>query len=161
MRRAAAEPQLAARGRFFRWPGCCLLFVGGLEGDGLAGQVLQLADEVALAVPAVGAGLVVAVAEVLVAGVGIGEQVPDDREDGVADGDDRASLAAAPGDAVVSLAEEGIGPGRRGDDLAESGGEPGIALAAGAALGLARGAAVDGGELGPGDLWGARSLPGL
>ncbi len=61
--------------------------------------------------PTVGACLVVAVAEVVVAGVGVGEQVPDDREDRVADGDDRASLAAAAGDPVVALAEEGVGPG--------------------------------------------------
>jgi hypothetical protein len=106
--------------------------------------VLQLADEVALAVPAAGSFLVVAVAEVVVAGVGVGEQVPDDGEDRVADGDDRASLAAAAGDLVRPLAEEGAGPGRGGDDLAEGGGEPGIALAAGGALGLAGGAAADG-----------------
>ena len=41
---------------------------------------------------AVGAVLVVVLAEVVVASVGVGEQVPDDREDRVADGDDRASL---------------------------------------------------------------------
>ena len=50
-------------------------------------------------------------AEVVIAGVGVGEQVPDDRQDRVADGDDRASFAAAAGDAVVSLAEEGAGAG--------------------------------------------------
>jgi hypothetical protein len=122
-----------------------------LEGDGLAGQAFQLADEVALAVPAVGACLVVAMAEVVITGVWVREQAPDDRQDGVADGDDRASFAAAPGDAVVALAEESVGPGRCGDDLAESGGEPGIALAGGAAFPLPGGAAVDGGELGPGD----------
>src|SRR5262249_53906548 len=108
-------------------------------------------DQVAFAVPAVGALLVVAVAEVVVAGVGVGEQVPDDGEDRVADRDDRASFPATPGEPVVALAEEGVGPGGCGDDLAEGGGEPGVALAGGAALGLAGGAAVDGGELGPGD----------
>ena len=86
--------------------------------------------------PAVGARLVVAMAEVVVAGVWVGEQVPDDRQDRVADGDDCASFAAAAGDAVVPLAEEGVGPGGCGDDLAEGGGELGVDLAGGAALGL-------------------------
>src|ERR1700745_2287576 len=101
MRRAAANLGCRLGGRFSEWAGCWRLlrgWLGGwLEGDGLAGQVFQLADEVALAVPAVGACLVVAVAEVVVAGIGVRQQVPDDREDGVADGDDRASLAAAAG----------------------------------------------------------------
>jgi hypothetical protein len=117
----------------------------------LPAQALQLADEVALVVPAVGARQVVAMAEVMITGVWVREQIPDDRQDGVAGGDDRASFAAARGDAVVALAEESVGPGRCGDDLAESGGAPGIALAGGAALGLPGGAAVDGGELGLGD----------
>ena len=51
---------------------------------------------------------------------------------------------------MVPLAKEGVGPRCRGDDLAEDGGEPGVALAGGAGFGLARGAAVDGGEPGPG-----------
>jgi len=108
-----------------------------LEGDGLAGQALQLVDEVAFTVPAVGASLVVAVAEVVITGVWAGEHVPDDRQDRVANSDDRASFAAAPGEAVVALAEEGIGAGGGGDDLAEGGGQPGVAFAGATAFMLA------------------------
>ena len=70
---------------------------GGLKGDVLAGEVLELADEVALAAPAVDSGFVVAGSEVLVADGGVGEQLPHDGQDGVADGDDGAFLAAAAG----------------------------------------------------------------
>jgi hypothetical protein len=44
------------------------------------------------------AGVVVVGAEVVEVGVGVGEQVPDDDQDGAADRDDRSFLAAAFGD---------------------------------------------------------------
>ena len=53
-------------------------------------------------------------AQLVEAGGGVGEQVPDDDQDGAGDGDQGPELAAAPGDPPVPLAEEGGGPGRRG-----------------------------------------------
>ena len=73
---------------------------GGLEGDGVA-EGFELADVVALAAFGVDAGGVVAGSEVVEAGVGVGEQVPGDDQDGAAEGDDGAFGAAAPGDAPV------------------------------------------------------------
>src|SRR6266542_1362007 len=88
----------------------------GGEGDRLARELLELADQVVfLAVPAA-AGLVEVGAQVAVAGFGVGQQVPDDGQDRVADRDQGALLATAFGDAAVALAEEGAGaPGRDGD----------------------------------------------
>jgi hypothetical protein len=56
---------------------------------------------------------------VVIAGVLVGQQMPDDGEDGVADRDDGAFLAAAAGEAAVAVAEEGVGAGEAGDDLTE------------------------------------------
>ncbi len=72
MRGAAANLSWQLGSGFCRWSGRRLFAGSGLEGDGLSGRAPQLADEVALAVPAVAACLVVAVAEVVVAGVGVG-----------------------------------------------------------------------------------------
>jgi hypothetical protein len=50
----------------------------------------------------------------------------------------------------VTLAEEGVGSGEPGDDLAEGAGQPWVALAGGVALLAAGRLGVDRGELGPG-----------
>jgi len=47
-----------------------------LNGDAPAGEVFELADEVALPAPAVNPGFVVSRAEVVEAGGGVGQQVP-------------------------------------------------------------------------------------
>src|SRR6266536_1583779 len=70
-------------------------------------------------------------AEVGEVGVGVGEQVPDDGEDGVADGDQGAFLAAALDDPLVAGGQEGAGPGGADGGFAEGAAEPGIALAGG------------------------------
>jgi len=77
----------------------------------------------------VGAGLVVAGAEVGVPGGGVGEQVPDDDQDGAGHGDLGFGLAAAAGDPVVALAQEGGGAGGADGGLAEGPAQPGVALA--------------------------------
>jgi hypothetical protein len=73
----------------------------------------------------------------VVAGGRVGEQVPDDDQDGAGDGDEHLELAAALDDAPVAFAEEGVGLGGRGGGLAEDALEVGVALAglAGAVLG--------------------------
>ena len=53
------------------------------------------------------AGVVVG-SEVVEAGAGIGQQVPDDDQDGAGDGDQRLEFAAAFDDAAVAFAEEGV-----------------------------------------------------
>ena len=64
------------------------------------------------------AGVVVG-AEVVVAGGGVGEQVPDDDQDGSGDGDEGFELAAAFDQAPVAFPEEGVGLGRGRGDLAQ------------------------------------------
>lgn len=66
----------------------------GGEGDFLAGDAFELMDQVVL-VALVVAGVVEVGSEVVVAGGRIGEQMPDDGEDGIAGGDDGAQLATA------------------------------------------------------------------
>ena len=83
-------------------------------------------------------------------GVLVGEQVPDDDEDGAPDGDDRAFLAASSGDAPVAFAEEGVGSCGAYGRLAEDAGQVAVAVPGGAvALGLAGRGADAGGELRP------------
>jgi hypothetical protein len=65
--------------------------------------------------------------EVSVVGLGVGEQVPDDGEGRVAHRDDRAFLPAPSGQAPTARTEEGVGARDRGDDLAQGGGQPGVA----------------------------------
>jgi hypothetical protein len=76
-------------------------------------------------------------AEVVVADAAVGEQVPDDHQDGAGDGDHGLELAAAAGQAPVAFSEEGVGLAGRGGGLAEHSLEVGVALAglAGAVLG--------------------------
>ena len=73
-----------------------------MRGDAPAGEVFELADEVVLPAPAVDPGFVVSRAEVVEVGGGVGQQVPHDRQHGVADGDDGAFLAAAVGQPPVA-----------------------------------------------------------
>src|ERR1017187_4571356 len=83
------------------WSGC----LG--EGDGVA-EGFELADAIArLAVLVDPAGVEVA-AEVAVAGGAVGEQVPDDHQDGTGYGDQGLELAPAPGQAPVAFPEEGV-----------------------------------------------------
>ena len=72
------------------------------EGNPVA-QGLQLADVVALGALGVDVGVVKAGAQVVVAQVGVGQQVPDDDQDGAAHRHDRFLGAAAPRDAPVAL----------------------------------------------------------
>ncbi|WP_336212625.1 hypothetical protein [Nonomuraea sp. LPB2021202275-12-8] len=65
-----------------------------MQGDGFAGEAFELTDEVAFAALGGDAGLVEVRAEVVVAGVRVGQQVPDDGQDGVAEGDDGAFSSA-------------------------------------------------------------------
>jgi hypothetical protein len=98
-------------------------------GDGdLEAEGLDLADVVADLPVGVGACLVVAGAEVGVPGGGVGQQVPDDDQDGAGDGDLGFGLAAAAGDPPVALAEEGAGAGGAGGGLAEVAAQPAVAL---------------------------------
>src|SRR6266571_2959100 len=81
---------------------------GGGEGDGVA-EGLELVDEVAGSAGLVDAGGVVVGAEVVEPGGGVGEQVPDDDEDGAGDGDEGFEFAAAFDQTPVAFTEEGVG----------------------------------------------------
>src|ERR1700730_564513 len=99
------------------------------DGDGVAEQCFDLPDVVFDPLVFVGAGLVVAGAEVGVPGGGVGEQVPDDDQDGAGAGDLSLGLAAAAGDAPVAFAEEGISAGGADGGLAEAATQVAVALA--------------------------------
>jgi hypothetical protein len=62
----------------------------------------------------VDAGGVVVGAEVVEAGGGVGQQVPEDDQDGTGDRDEGFELAAAFDQPPVALAEEGVGAGDGG-----------------------------------------------
>jgi hypothetical protein len=94
---------------------------GGFEGDSVA-EVLEFADVVAHLAVEVDAGVVLVGAEVVEAGVLFVEEVPDDDQDGPADGDDCSLLTAPSGDASVALAEESVGAGGRDGGLAQDSG---------------------------------------
>src|ERR1039457_2131068 len=135
--RAAADPGLVRRRA---WSG--RYGSGGLGDGDLEAEGLDLADVVTDLPVGVGAGLVVAGAEVGVPGGRVGQQVPDDDQDGAGDGDLGLCLAAAAGDPPVALAEEGAGAGGAGGGLAERPAQPAVALVllpggAGAGPGLA------------------------
>ena len=98
------------------------------EGDGVA-EGFELADVVAGGAVFADALVVVAGAEVVVAGGGVGEQVPDDDQDGAGDRDEGLELAAAPGQAPVAFAEEGVGLAGRCRGLAEDSLDVGVAFA--------------------------------
>lgn len=110
--------------------------------------MFELADEAALPTPLIDLRVVVAGAEVAVAGFGSHSRCQNDRQDAVADGDDRASFASPADQMPVVIAEEGVGAGETGDDLADGPAQPRVAFAGGTAF-LAGGLRVDGGELGP------------
>src|SRR5579859_6483981 len=141
----AAAPGAASAGpvKVAWWSGC----LG--EGDGVA-EGFELADVVAGLALLVDAAGVVTGAEVVVAGGGIGEQVPDDHQDGAGDGDHGLELAPAPGQAPVAFPQEGVGPAGRGGGLAEHSLEVGVTFAGLAGTVLSAG--LDGlrADLGPG-----------
>src|SRR5689334_17326519 len=125
---------------------------GAGDGDGVAQQGFDLTDVVLdLLVVFVGAGLVVAGAEVIEPGGRVGGQVPDDDQDGPGHGDLGSGFAAAAGDPVVPLAEEGVHAGCADGGLAETTAQVAVALAffpgPGPGPGLAGGRA----QPGPGD----------
>src|SRR4029077_913755 len=104
----------------------------GLPGFGqgdVEAERLDLPEVVAELAVGVGAGLVVAGAEVGEPGGGVGEQVPDDDQDGAGHGDLGLGLAAPAGDPAVALAEEGGGAGRVDRVLSESPAQPVISPA--------------------------------
>src|SRR5258708_27293685 len=108
------------------WSGRCGLRGLG-EGDGEA-ERFDLPDVVFDLLVFVGAGLVVAGAEVGEPVGGVGEQVPGDDQDGAGDCDLGLGLAAAAGDAVVPLAEGGLGAGGDVGGPAEDAAPPGVTL---------------------------------
>jgi hypothetical protein len=75
----------------------------GFEGD-LVAECLELADVVASFGLGVDVAVVVIGAELVEAGVGVGEQVPDDHEDRAADRDNGLHLASSAGNAAVASA---------------------------------------------------------
>jgi hypothetical protein len=81
------------------WSGC------GGEGDAVA-ECFELADVVDLAPFGTDPVVEELGAKIAVAAGGVGEQVPDDDEDGAGDGDEGLELSHASGEAAVSGAEE-------------------------------------------------------
>jgi len=121
----------------------------GFEGD-LVAQGLEFADVVAGPAVEVDAGFVVVGSEVDEPGVVVGEQMPDDHQDGPANGDDRPLLAAAVGDPPVPFTQECVGAADPDGGLAERPGQVPVAFAGAAVALLPAGGFRDpGGEPGP------------
>src|SRR5512133_2692056 len=122
---------------------------GGFEGD-LVAEGLQLADVVALGAFRTDAGVVEAGAQVLEPYGRVGQQVPDDDQDGPADRHDGALLAASTGDPPVAFTKEGIGLPSGDGGLAEHASQIGVTVPGrSAALAFAGGLPDTGGVLGP------------
>jgi hypothetical protein len=86
--------------------------LGGGRGEGdVEAEGLEAAEAVAGLAVAVGFSFVPVGAEVGEPGFGAGGQVPDDDEDGAADGALGPVAAEAPGQAAEPLAGEGLGAG--------------------------------------------------
>src|SRR6516165_2253121 len=120
---------------------CRWLCGGGGDGYGES-ECLELADVAACLAVGVDGVEVAVVAEVFESCGAVGQQVPDDDEQGAGDGDQGLELAAAPGQPPVSLA--GAGGGLRGGRgrVAQDALEVGVAL--GGLAGPLAGAGLDG-----------------
>src|SRR5690348_13744818 len=103
---------------------------GGFEGD-LVAEGLELAEVGAHLAAVADVGVVEVRAEVVVAGLGVGQQVPEDHQEGAADGDVGFVLAAAAGDPPVAFAEEGVGAGGADGGLAQDAGQVAVAVPGG------------------------------
>src|SRR5215469_7565576 len=127
----------------WRWSG----WLG--EGDGVA-EGFELADVVAHLAVLVDPAGVIAGAEVVVAGGGVIEQVPDDDQDGAGDRDQGLELAPALDQAPVAFPQEGVGLAGCCCGLTEESPEIGVALAG--VSGAAAGAGLYGlrADFGPG-----------
>src|SRR5215472_18053877 len=99
----------------------------GFESDPVA-QRCQLADVVADLALGTGVAWVELRAQVVEAGIGIGQQMPDDDQQRPADRDDGLLRAAASSDPPVALTEEGLGVTGRDRSLAQHPGQVGIAV---------------------------------
>src|SRR3954447_10131080 len=121
----------------------------GCESDGVA-EGFELLDVFAGGAVRVGAAAGVVRAEVVVAGLGLRQQVPDDDQDRPPDRDGGSRASAAAGQASVAVAEEGVGA-RGGDGgFAEGLAEVGVAVSGGTTALVLPGGLVDsGGETGP------------
>ena len=124
-------------------------FWGSGGGDGDVAVWVEGAELVQEAAgPAAGAGLagVPAGTEFGVAGLGIGQEVPDDDEDGASDGAPGPVAAKAPGQAAEPLAEEGIGRRGAGGSLGAVATQVRIAVALSRLAAAGTGLAGDRGE---------------
>jgi hypothetical protein len=102
-----------------------------LEDDGVA-ECFEASDVASLLGCGRNASVVVVSAEVFVSGLGVGEEVPDDDEDGAADCDDGLLLAPSAGEASVTGAEEGVGAAGADGGFAEDAGQVAVAVSGGA-----------------------------
>lgn len=116
---------------------------GWFEGDAVA-ELVQLVDVVVVH-GALGwsVGVVVVRAEVVEAGVGVAEPVPDDDEDGPANGDEGLLPASPSGQAPVALTEDRGGAAGGNGGFAQGAGEVAVAVPGGAAALLPAGGFLD------------------
>ena len=100
---------------------------GGFEGD-LVAECFELSDVVTFLAFRAGAVVVEIGTQVVEAGLGVGEQVPDDDQDGAAESDDGSFFAATSGDAPVAFAEESVGLAGGYGGLAECAGQVAVTV---------------------------------
>lgn len=114
---ARAEPGIGASGR-------------GFEGD-FVPDGFELTDVVALGVAGVAVGVVVVGTEIDEVGAWLGQHVPDDDQDGSADGDDGLLLSASAGDATVAFTQGRGGPSSRDRSLTKDRGQVAVSVTGG------------------------------
>ena len=103
---------------------------GRVEGDGIA-EGFQVVDVGADGALGAATDVVEVRAEVDEGDRGVGEQVPDDGQDGAADGDDGLLLASWAGDPPVPFAEERVGLAGVDGGLTQGVGQVAVAVAGG------------------------------
>jgi len=119
-------------------------------GGDLVAEGLELADVVALD-PFGSQAVVVEVGpQIVEVGVVVGQQMPDDDQDGTSDRNDGLLLAAVTGDPSITLTQERVGPAGGHCGFTQDPCEVGIAVTGGPGALLATGGLLHaGGELGP------------
>src|SRR6476620_2819394 len=100
------------------------------DDDALTGERLELGGQIAGATILVDPGFVVCGPELAEVEVGVREQVVDDGQHRITDGDDGLELTATPGQPPVSGTQEGVGACGAEHDPPDGAGQPGVALAA-------------------------------
>ena len=121
------------------WPRCAPRDLGGGSECDRVAEGFELSNVTALLGRRIDVSGVVIGAQILVSGFWVVQHVPDDHQDGAADGDHCSGLAAASGDAAVPGCQESVCLAGADGGLTQDARQVGVAMPGrSAAFGLAR-----------------------